>query len=318
MTENALTVLKRRYLIRNEQGIVAETPDEMFQRVARNVAQADLNYDGRQDVRRTEETFFHMMAELEFLPNSPTLMNAGRPLQQLAACFVLPVADSLESIFESVKNTALIHQSGGGTGFSFSRLRPRNDIVKSTGGAASGPVSFMRVFNMATEVIKQGGTRRGANMGILRVDHPDILEFIGAKENSAELSNFNISVSVTEDFMKAVEADLFFSLIHPTTLKVVRTVKARVIFDRIAEMAWRTGDPGMVFIDRVNRDNPTPRLGDMESTNPCGEQPLLPYEPCNLGSINLARMVTEGSGNRQIDWERLGRVVADSVHFLTM
>jgi ribonucleoside-diphosphate reductase alpha chain len=316
LTENARTVLERRYLLRNDQGIVAETPDELFERVARNVAQADLHYDGRPDVRRTERRFLQMMADFEFLPNSPTLMNAGRPLQQLAACFVLPVADSLESIFESVKNTALIHQSGGGTGFSFSRLRPRNDPVRTTGGAASGPVSFMRVFNMATEVIKQGGTRRGANMGILRVDHPDILEFIASKENSGELSNFNISVAITDQFMEAVEEDLFFPLLHPSTLKVIKKVKARDVVDRIAEMAWRTGDPGMVFIDRINRDNPTPRLGDMESTNPCGEQPLLPYEPCNLGSINLARMLKGGHDRRKIDWERLGRVVADAVHFL--
>ena len=313
LSPNALTVLERRYLKKDDQGNIAETPEEMFRRVAYNVAQADLYHDGHADIRKTEDEFYHMMSELEFLPNSPTLMNAGRPLQQLAACFVLPVADSLESIFESVKNTALIHQSGGGTGFSFSRLRPRDDLVRTTGGEASGPVSFMRVFNMATEVIKQGGTRRGANMGILRVDHPDILDFISSKDKNSELSNFNISVAVTEEFMQAVEQEGDFALIHPATLKVVRVVRAREVFDKIIEMAWKTGDPGIVFLDRINRDNPTPHVGDIESTNPCGEQPLLPYEPCNLGSINLSRMLI---GKHDIHWDKLERTVASAVHFL--
>ncbi len=316
LTSNARAVLERRYLNKDEQGSVVETPEEMFRRVANNIAQADLHYDGHADIRRTEEEFFRILFNLEFLPNSPTLMNAGRALQQLAACFVLPVEDSLESIFESVKNTALIHQSGGGTGFSFSRLRPKDDPVRTTGGAASGPVSFMRVFNMATEVIKQGGTRRGANMGIMRVDHPDILEFISAKKDNKELKNFNISVAVTEEFMRAVEKDGDLPLFNPSTRKVVRTVKAREVFDKIVEMAWKTGDPGVIFLDRINRDNPTPQLGDMESTNPCGEQPLLPYEPCNLGSINLSRMLKEENGGYAIDWEHLEHTVRTGVHFL--
>lgn len=316
LKSNALTVLERRYLKKDEQGRAAETPDEMFRRVAFNIAQADRYYDCDVDLEKTEEDFYRIMSSLEFLPNSPTLMNAGRPLQQLAACFVLPVDDSLEAIFESVKNTALIHQSGGGTGFSFSRLRPKNDRVKTTGGEASGPVSFMRVFNMATEVIKQGGTRRGANMGILRVDHPDILEFISSKDGNKELSNFNISVAVTENFFAAVERDGEQQLIHPTTLKTVRMVKAREIFDRIVEMAWKTGDPGVIFLDRINRSNPTPQLGEMESTNPCGEQPLLPYEPCNLGSINLSKMLAERGGQFQIDWHKLEQAIGIGVHFL--
>jgi ribonucleoside-diphosphate reductase alpha chain len=316
LTSNALTVLSRRYLKKDEQGRVIETPEDLFQRVAKNIAQADLLYHDHTDLERTEEEFCRILSNLEFLPNSPTLMNAGRPLQQLAACFVLPVEDSLESIFDGVKNTALIHQSGGGTGFSFSRLRPKNDPVRTTGGEASGPVSFMRVFNMATEVIKQGGTRRGANMGILRVDHPDILEFISAKTDDKELANFNISVAITEEFMQAVEKDGDLALINPVSRNVVNRLKACEVFDTIVEMAWKTGDPGVIFIDRINRENPTPRLGDMESTNPCGEQPLLPYEPCNLGSINLNRMLKEREGECEIDWEKLEQTVRASVHFL--
>jgi ribonucleoside-diphosphate reductase alpha chain len=316
LSPNATTVLERRYLKKDELGSVAETPAALFHRVAGNVAQADLFYDADADVGKTEGEFSGMLSELEFLPNSPTLMNAGRPLQQLAACFVLPVEDSLESIFESVKNAALIQQSGGGTGFSFSRLRPRDDRVRTTSGVASGPVSFMRMFNAATDVIRQGGTRRGANMGILRVDHPDILEFISAKVNSRELSNFNISVAVTEKFMHSVEANGILSLVHPSTGKVVRTLAAREVFDRIVETAWRTGDPGLVFLDRINLDNPTPQLGEIESTNPCGEQPLLPYEPCNLGSINLVRMLKGEAGRQEIDWDRLEDRVRKAVHFL--
>jgi ribonucleoside-diphosphate reductase alpha chain len=316
LTPHALTVLNRRYLKKDEQGRVIETPEAMFRRVADNIAQADLNYDDRADIHKIEHEFYRILSSLEFLPNSPTLMNAGRPLQQLAACFVLPVEDSLESIFDAVKNTALIHQSGGGTGFSFSKLRPRDDLVRTTGGAASGPVSFMRVFNMATEVIKQGGTRRGANMGILRVDHPDILEFISCKADTKEYSNFNISVAVTEEFMRAVEADGDLPLINPSTHQSVRTLKARDVFDKIVEMAWKTGDPGVVFLDRINRGNPTPHLGDMESTNPCGEQPLLPYEPCNLGSINLTRMLKVIGGGYEVDWDKLEQSVKTAVRFL--
>jgi ribonucleoside-diphosphate reductase alpha chain len=316
LSQNALTVLARRYLMKDDTGKVVETPEEMFRRVAINVAAADYHYNGHRDVKKTEDEFFRVLSALEFLPNSPTLMNAGRPLQQLAACFVLPVEDSLESIFTAVKNTALIHQSGGGTGFSFSRLRPRNDSVRTTSGAASGPVSFMRVFNAATEVIKQGGTRRGANMGVLRVDHPDILEFIAAKRDNQELSNFNISVGANEAFMTAVEQDGDLQLVNPRTHALVRTVRAREIFDRIVEMAWLIGDPGIIFLDRINRDNPTPQLGEMESTNPCGEQPLLPYEPCNLGSINLRRMLAKKGTSYAIDWLKLEDTVRSAVHFL--
>jgi len=309
---NAISVLERRYLLKDESGRIIETPSQMFRRVAKAIASVDSIYDKSANVEAVEEEFYRVMANLEFLPNSPTLMNAGTDIGQLSACFVLPVGDSIEEIFDALKYMALIHKSGGGTGFSFSRLRPRGDIVKSTMGVASGPVSFMKIFDVATEVIKQGGRRRGANMGILRVDHPDIIEFITAKEREGVLTNFNISVGVTDEFMEAVENDEYYSLVNPRNGAVVRRLKARAIFDLIATAAWKTGDPGLIFLDEINRRNPTPHVGVIESTNPCGEVPLLPYESCNLGSINLSRMVKDG----EIDWDKLRRTVRTAVHFL--
>ena len=317
LTTNAQVVLERRYLSKDRDGAILEEADGMFRRVAHNLAEADLIYGASDEERQvTEDRFYDAMRRLELLPNSPTLMNAGRELQQLSACFVLPVDDSLEQIFTKVKQTALIHKSGGGTGFSFSRLRPEGDVVGSTGGIASGPVSFIRAFDTATDVVKQGGTRRGANMGILNVNHPDIMRFIRSKEDGHTLVNFNISVAVNADFMERVKTGQDYDLVNPRTGQATGCLNARDVFDLLADMAWKTGDPGLVFLDVINRDNPNPQLGEIESTNPCGEQPLLPHESCNLASINLARMVSHRDGDVAIDWERLEETVEVAVHLL--
>ncbi len=316
LSENAVRVLERRYLKRDREGRVIETPQEMFARVAHHIAQAEKRYGGEERVEEVEAVFYRLMTEFKFLPNSPTLMNAGRTLGQLAACFVLPIEDSMDGIFDSLKNAALIHKSGGGTGFSFSRLRPKRSRVGTTGGVASGPVSFMKIFNTATEQVKQGGTRRGANMAILRVDHPDILEFIHCKKNNEELNNFNISVGVTDAFMESLKKNTEYDLIDPRDDRKTGKLNAKEVYDALIQRAWENGDPGIVFLDKINQDNPTPGLGEIESTNPCGEQPLLPMEACNLGSINLAKIVAETDNGPAIDYAELKEVVWESVHFL--
>jgi ribonucleoside-diphosphate reductase alpha chain len=316
LSANAKIILRGRYLAKNAAGTIVETPAQLFWRVAADIARAERLYPRAGRLPHAAQHWFECMARLDFLPNSPTLMNAGRRLQQLSACFVLPVEDSLPTIYDSLKYQALIHQSGGGTGFSFSHLRPHSDRVASSSGVASGPISFMRLFNLSTDVIKQGGTRRGANMGILRIDHPDILDFIALKQTPTEMTNFNLSVGITASFMQALARRRTYALINPHTKKPIRRFPAQLIFDRLIDAAWASGEPGLVFLDTINRANPTPRLGTIESTNPCGEQPLLAYESCTLGSINVANFVAQRDARPTIDFIRLGETISLAVRFL--
>lgn len=312
LSKNALLILEQRYLKKDSKGRVTEKPQDLFRRVAKNIAQADAKYKySKKNVRKTEEEFYSLMASLDFLPNSPTLFNAGRKLQQLAACFVLPIEDGIHSIFKTLHDAALIHKTGAGTGFNFSKLRPKGDIIESA-GFTSGPVSFMKIFDAATEQIKLGGVLRGANMGILDVDHPDIGDFITVKSRENVLTNFNVSVAITDKFMDAVRKNKDYNLISPRTKKAVKKENAGRIFRLICGQAWLNGDPGVIFIDRMNKFNPTPKLGSIESTDSCGEQPLLPYESCNLGSINLSYMAEDG----KINYEKLGKTTHSAVHFL--
>jgi ribonucleoside-diphosphate reductase alpha chain len=316
LSENARRVLEARYLRRDARGTISETPEQLFARVARAIAHAELVLGNAAQAAFWEEQFYTLLTSLDFLPNSPTLMNAGTPLGQLSACFVLPIEDTLESIFQAVRDMALVQRSGGGTGFSFARLRPAGDVLASTGGTASGPISFMKIFDCATEHIKLGGKRRGANMGVLPVDHPDILEFIDAKRTPGVLTNFNLSVGMTDRFMEALERDESYDLHHPASGQVTHRLQARTVFDQLVQAAWETGDPGLLFLDTINRANPTPTLGLITATNPCGEVPLLPYESCNLGSINLAHFIKEERGPAEVDWPRLGTVLQQAIRFL--
>lgn len=327
LSPNAIQVLESRYLNKNREGKMLETPSQLFHRVAKAIAKAELVWGSKNDVAHWEKEFFTMMSDLYFLPNSPTLMNAGNNLNQLSACFVLPVGDSIESIFNTLKNVALIQQSGGGTGFNFSHLRQKGDFISTTSGEASGPISFMKIYDASTENIKQGGKRRGANMGILNIDHPDIEEFISVKRNNHVLTNFNISVGVTNDFMLAVIHDKGWQLVHPKTKEVVKKIKAKKLWKEIIENAWFTGDPGIIFLDEINAKNPTPRIGKIESTNPCGEVPLMAYEPCNLGSINLAKLILKKKGKGKkipsfqkmeslFDWKKFEEIIFKSIRFL--
>jgi len=316
LSKNALKVLNSRYLRKNLTGELVENADELFMRVAKAVAEAELEWGTYSDTDKWQNIFYESMRNLLFLPNSPTLMNAGTPLNQLSACFVLPVEDNLDSIFTTLKHAALVQQSGGGTGFNFSRLRPKNDLISITGGEASGPVSFMKVYNAATEYVKHGGKRRGANMGILNIDHPDIEEFIVSKKEEKTLNNFNISVGITDKFMQAVETGQSWSLIHPNSRSVAKTVKAKDLWKLIIENAWLSGDPGLIFVDTINAGNPLTSLGKIECTNPCGEVPLLPYESCNLGSINLSKFVEHKRGKNIINFRRLGSTIDMAIRFL--